>query len=105
MDDHPRYLIWSNQHGMWWRTARAGYTAFIEEAGRYTRDQAEAIVDGTTLNGQLWHIRRNPITGEPYRSFDEYIVPEPVPQPWKHAEIDTSEPPTFGEGWKSVNPQ
>jgi len=39
-DDLPPYLIWSNEHGAWWRPNSAGYTSEIERAGRYTRAQA-----------------------------------------------------------------
>ena len=36
-----RYLVWSNEHRMWWRPNSCGYTTDIAQAGRYTR--AEAI--------------------------------------------------------------
>lgn len=35
-----RYLVWSNVHRAWWRPNAAGYTSYIEAAGRYTRDEA-----------------------------------------------------------------
>jgi hypothetical protein len=28
------FLIWSNEHGMWWRENEVGYTQHIDEAGR-----------------------------------------------------------------------
>ena len=34
------YLIWSNEHRMWWRPNRGGYTRSLEAAGRYTREEA-----------------------------------------------------------------
>lgn len=34
------YLIWSNEHNAWWRPDARGYTAFLKDAGRYTRDEA-----------------------------------------------------------------
>lgn len=34
------YLIWSNEHRAWWRPNAHGYTVHIEQAGRYTRDEA-----------------------------------------------------------------
>jgi hypothetical protein len=72
------FLIWSNQHGMWWRPNRRGYTQIIDEAGRYSADEAEAIVRQATVDGALRHTRRNPITGDIYEMFDEVAVPEPV---------------------------
>jgi hypothetical protein len=75
--NEPMFLIWSNQHAMWWRPARRGYTPVIEEAGRYPRAAAEKIVADATLGGQLSHQRVNPITGEGYTSFDEVMVPAP----------------------------
>jgi hypothetical protein len=41
MDD--TYLVWSHEHGAWWRPNRAGYTTSLEAAGRYTRDEAIRI--------------------------------------------------------------
>ena len=38
-----KYLIWSNEHGAWWRPNSAGYTTFLESAGRYPRDRAIEI--------------------------------------------------------------
>lgn len=35
-----RYLVWSNEHRMWWGPNRQGYTRDIARAGRYTRDEA-----------------------------------------------------------------
>lgn len=37
------YLVWSHEHSAWWRPARAGYTTFLEAAGRYTREEALVI--------------------------------------------------------------
>lgn len=38
-----RYLIWSNEHKMWWRPKSAGYTSKPEEAGRYYWEEAKSI--------------------------------------------------------------
>lgn len=38
------WLIWSIEHGAWWRAGEMGYTASVRDAGRYTADRAEAIV-------------------------------------------------------------
>lgn len=40
------YLIWSNEHGAWWRPGERGYTFIIGEAGRYHLDRAARICDG-----------------------------------------------------------
>lgn len=37
------WLVWSHEHNAFWRANEAGYTRFIESAGRYTRAEAEAI--------------------------------------------------------------
>jgi hypothetical protein len=34
MSNEDLFLVWSNQHGMWWRTGKSGYTQVVEEAGR-----------------------------------------------------------------------
>lgn len=36
-------LIWSHEHGAWWRPKCAGYTNSVNEAGRYKRDEALSI--------------------------------------------------------------
>lgn len=79
------FLVWSNEHRMWWRASHHGYTDAIEEAGRYARAEAEAIVSQATLDGLLTYRRRNPVTGEEYSQVAEVMVlapeclaPEPV---------------------------
>ena len=37
------YLIWSNEHQLWWRPNSRGYTSDLDQAGRYTRDEAIVI--------------------------------------------------------------
>jgi hypothetical protein len=71
------YLIWSNQKTMWWRASRSGYTPVIEEAGHYTRAEAEEIVRSSTCDGQLKHHREDPVSGAAYVSFDEVMVLAP----------------------------
>lgn len=77
MNDSPRYLIWSNQHGRWWRPGRRGYTTAIEVAGRYSRAEAEMIVDQSTLGGQLVRHDVDPVDGRPYEYLDEVMVLAP----------------------------
>lgn len=76
-----RFLVWSNEHGMWWRPAERGYTDSIEEAGRYPRSYAEKIVSRATLDGQLTHRLTDPVTGEEYSQLAEVMVlaPEDIP--------------------------
>lgn len=72
-----KWLVWSNQHGMWWRANQRGYTQRIEEAGRYPREEAEAIVRHATCGGALKHRRTDPVTGTEYVSYDEVMVAAP----------------------------
>ena len=37
------YLIWSHEHGMWWRAEQRGYSMSVKDAGRYSRDEAIKI--------------------------------------------------------------
>ena len=39
-----KFLIWSNEHGAWWRPNRLGYTLLLHEAGRYDAVEAGLIV-------------------------------------------------------------
>jgi hypothetical protein len=39
------YLIWSNEHGAWWRPGSMGYTRIIAQAGRYTLERARYICE------------------------------------------------------------
>lgn len=71
------WLIWSNQHRMWWRPRHHGYTPQIEEAGRYTEQEARAVVAKATCDWQLSEEWRDPITGCNYISYDEVMVPCP----------------------------
>lgn len=77
-NSEPRlWLVWSNQKGQWWRANRRGYTAVIEEAGRYAEDEARAIVKDATVDWQIKHERVDPVTGVPYVSYDEEMVLAP----------------------------
>lgn len=37
------YLVWSNEHRAWWGPGMRGYVARIENAGRYSHEQAMQI--------------------------------------------------------------
>jgi hypothetical protein len=75
------FLIWSNEHRSWWRGAERGYTQVIEEAGRYERATAEAIVSRATCDGLLTHRAVDPVSGQEYSSLSEVMVlaPESIP--------------------------
>ena len=76
--EHPlRFLIWSNEHRMWWRSARRGYTEWIEQAGRYGRTEAQEIVASATLDGQLNKVQTDPFTGESWVMASEVMVLAP----------------------------
>ncbi len=38
------WLIWSNEQRQWWRPGRAGYTLEVDQAGRYSRQEAGEVV-------------------------------------------------------------
>ncbi len=40
------YLVWSNEHRLWWRANSSGYTTDMRRAGRYTREEAISICRG-----------------------------------------------------------
>ncbi len=42
-DTEQFYVIWSWEHMGWWRSDRCGYTDYLEQAGRYTGDEAHDI--------------------------------------------------------------
>ncbi len=46
MSDQERiWLVWSNEHGEWWRPGQMGYTRCIGAAGRYILEEAKEICD------------------------------------------------------------
>jgi hypothetical protein len=42
--DDRDWVIWSFEHRAWWRPGRMGYSVEIDRAGRYTEQEARAIV-------------------------------------------------------------
>jgi hypothetical protein len=40
-----KWLIWSHEHGRWWRANMKGYTRLRSEAGRYGFTEAMTIVE------------------------------------------------------------
>ena len=57
MADEANYLIWSNEQGAWWRSKGRGYTVYLSNAGRYSRDEALSICR-SSRNG--WRIGSPP---------------------------------------------
>ena len=55
LEDEPQYLIWSMEHNAWWAPHRRGYSETWGDAGRYTRDEAVAIVEDANGGGRLCH--------------------------------------------------
>lgn len=47
------YLLWSNKHAMWWRPNGWGYTADVDEAGRYSEADAVRNVVASAMCGIL----------------------------------------------------
>jgi hypothetical protein len=43
LEGGDRYLIWSNEHRLWWRPNGCGYSRLLAEAGRYSHDEALRI--------------------------------------------------------------
>lgn len=44
MKQDRTWLVWSIEHGAWWKPNENGYTYYRESAGRYTFRQAQKIV-------------------------------------------------------------
>lgn len=40
-----QFLIWSLEHGAWWRNNAMGYTHALNEAGRYNLAETDKILD------------------------------------------------------------
>lgn len=53
--DRPveKWLVWSNEHRAWWRPNWQGYTVMLDQAGRYSKDEASAICEraGWVIDG------------------------------------------------------
>jgi hypothetical protein len=43
MTENDPYLVWSNEHGGWWKAGGWGYDPGLKSAGRFTRAQAIKI--------------------------------------------------------------
>lgn len=56
MTTQPQWLIWSNEHGAWWKPGRYGYTKSRLEAGRYSFEEAAEIC--TDANAQRQDVQQ-----------------------------------------------
>lgn len=54
------YLIWSLEHHAWWRPNSCGYTNCFQEAGIYTKADAERICENANAFGET-HEEMRPI--------------------------------------------
>ena len=45
------WMIWSNEHGAWWRPNSCGYTCKVEEAGLFGYDEAKSICFPPSFRG------------------------------------------------------
>jgi hypothetical protein len=50
--DQQLVLIWSYEHGAWWRASHLGYTADLLEAGLYKRNEAREICRRANRGGE-----------------------------------------------------
>lgn len=51
MSDDPnvRWLVWSNERGMWWRPGGWGYTTLTHKAALFTEAEARAICERANI--------------------------------------------------------
>ena len=62
------YLIWSQEAASFWRPDGDGFTAAVEEAGRFSADKARQVVaDATDGGGRITDPWTDPVTGTEYR--------------------------------------
>lgn len=51
-----KFLIWSEEHGAWWRPSRWGYSQRIRDAGQYSAEQAEQICRDANFGGRFYEL-------------------------------------------------
>jgi hypothetical protein len=47
VDISKTYLVWSNEHRVWWGIGQWGFVQDLDEAHRYSRDEAVEVCLGT----------------------------------------------------------
>jgi hypothetical protein len=74
------YLIWSNEHRGWWRSAGHGYSSYLKEAGHFTRDKALGICrDAIPTAWDIGIISEIPVRSADVKAFLEgQIIPEEI---------------------------
>lgn len=50
------WLVWSREHQAWWKAHRLGYTTHVLDAGLYTAEDAQEIVDHSWSRGACQEI-------------------------------------------------
>lgn len=83
------WLVWSCEHQLWWRANRCGYTAKVDEAGRYTLTDALRCCEGRSPRDD----------GKP----NEIPVPSPelielIRSRWQRGEEPLPAPPSEADG-------
>lgn len=49
----PKYLLWSTEHQMWWKSEGWGYTDIRDQAGRFSREYAVSVVTKSADSGTI----------------------------------------------------
>jgi hypothetical protein len=65
------WLIWSNQHGAWWKANSYGYDNRVVNAGRFSRSEAQKICSDACYRND-WTIGESNL-----QSPHEVMVPSP----------------------------
>lgn len=50
---NTQYVVWSFEHRQWWRANHSGYTPYLADAGRYSAEEAGAIVTQSVMGEEV----------------------------------------------------